>query len=339
MDARSAIELFGWNVLMPVGISMAALVLLSRVLPERFAAGIALAIAVLSGVAVVSLTGSEVPKDVQITSLDMVRQFAGRLEPSRHWHWIVWLPAICVLPFGLGLRDGVHPAKRGIAIGIVAAVTAFLLTPGWPRLDDLRTLYRSILCVTAAAACMAIDFAAIRTRPGWLLSLAGGSLLATSALLGAFLSVTFGSLLAICSAAVLGIAAVRFKSESTETARVVGPIAALLLVSGCFIGFVDADPPLSGFLVPLVFPAVPMMFALRQQEKKSIVSKVCEVACAVLVFASAATFLHLETRPEEPASSVIPEQPVEEPVSEEDWFDSLDQLGPADSKSDTTSDE
>ena len=339
MDVRSAIELFGWYVLLPASISMAALVLLSRILPERFAAGAALAIAVLSGVAVVNLTGSGVPPDGKISSLDMVRQFAGRLEPTRHWHWIVWLPAICLLPFGLCLREKSLAATRMVAIMLVAAVTAFLLMPDWARLDDQRTLYRVVLCLTAAAACMAVDFAAIRVRPGWLLSLAAGSLLAMAPLFGAFLSATFGSLMAVCSAAVFGIAAVRFKSESTETARVVGPVAALLLVAGCFIGFVDADPPLYGYLAPLVFPAVPMMFALRQREKKSSLLKASEVVCSVLVFAIAAMFLHLETHSEEPASEVILEQPVEEPLSEDDWFDSLDQLGPTDSKAEAASDE
>jgi len=313
MDARNAIELLGRFFLMPAGMSMASLLLLSRWMPERYAAGCGLACAMLVG----------------FLALNDVGEGLEQLLPTSHWHWLAWLPAIALIPFGLVSEDKTGRAKRYSSFVLVSVVASVVLVPDWPPLDDSRMLYRICLCASAACSCMAIDFAVSRAHPAWLLGLIGASLLVMAPLLAFFLSVTYATVMTIAAGSVVGLAVARFRSGDRDAvrpvARATAPIAVLLLFGGCFIGFVDRDPPLYGFLTVGALPVVPMLFAMRPGKPGSVARKFAEVACGVVVFGVAAAVLHFETRTE-PLASEPPEAQQSEPASEDDWFQQLDRL-------------
>lgn len=313
MDARSAIELLGWSFVLPAGVSMASLFLLRRCLPGRLAAGTALTIAMLTGFAVMN-------------TADGVVQ---RLQPTRHWHWVAWLPAIGLFVFGIGFTGKVGQTRRISVLVILAALATYLLVPDWPPLDDKRNLYRFLLCVIAAAACGAVSFSIERVqKPRWLLLLLGGSLLAMTPLLAVFLSLTYATLMSVAAAAVLGLTVVRSSAgeDEKDAAQIAAPIAAMLLVAGCFIGFVETNPPLFGFLPPLLVPALIAVYTLGSNHTGSLRTRFIEMSVVVTVFAASAGCLHLETRTVPPDELPADEQPVEGKFTEEDWFDSLDKL-------------
>ncbi len=312
MDARNAVELLGWFFLMPAGISVALAILLSRWMPERYAAGCGLAVAMLVGFFVLNDGGDGLK----------------RVLPERHWHWLAWLPTIALLPFGLVADGKSGRGKRYLAVALVSVVTALLLVPDWSRLDDSRMLYRTCFFVSAAGGCLAIDPAASRARSGWLLGLLGVSLLVMAPLLAFFLSVSFATVMTFAGASVLGLAVWCQWSDPDAVravARTTAPIAVVMLFAGCFIGFVDSDPPLYGFLVVAALPVVPMSFAMRPGRPAAGAAKFAEAACCVVVFGAAATVLHFETRTD-PLAVEPPEARQPEPTTEDDWFQQLDRM-------------
>ena len=223
-----------------------------------------------------------------------------------------------LLPLGFGFAQSASQWKRVASLVVVAGVVPFLMMPGWERLADVRVLYLSGFGLVCLGGIAAIDFAAARLRPAWLVGVMCLTLGMLSGMLMYFLSLTFGQLLLAAAGATLGVGLLRLKSADEETARGIGPVLVVVLLAGCFLGFIDPAPPLYGFLVPGLVPFVLAACAMMGKKSGKFLA-IVQVVGVLGLFGIAGGWTHFATAlPDEIEPAV-----VEPEISDDEFFDQL----------------
>ncbi len=233
MELKFAGELFLQGILLPGGLSLAIFLLGRWLLPPRYGVPVAFSTAWLVG----------------YLWLDW-----AKVVPERHYQWLPYMPLAAIVPLSVSLADGVRRVERLLLFLPLSLCAAAFVVPTWARLQDVRQWYVLSLAAGLWLLCVAGDELAGRMRPGWFLSLHLLVLGGLSGIMMGFVSVTYGQLLLAAAGALSGIALMSVRTQDVAVSAAVSPHISVVLGCGAFLGFVDPNPPLYGFLIPLALP-------------------------------------------------------------------------------------
>ena len=205
----------------------------------------------------------------------------AKVVPERHYQWLPWLPLVALVPAALSLREKTHIVERLVAFLPIAAATAFLIVPGWERLDDVRWTYLFAVGGCAFVQCAAWDWLAARTKPLMFSVLACLALGGTAGLLIPFFVLKYGEMLLCATGATIGVGLLSVRSDNSERARAIAPLIAVVLTAGTFIGFVEPDPAESAVLMPLLVPVIALPLSIAGGERYGRVFAVVQI-CLIL---------------------------------------------------------
>ncbi len=235
---NTTIEILGYGGIVPAAVSIAVAFGCRRLLPpaisERYAAAAALATAFFVGDALLPWT---------------------ELLPKRHWQWLPYAGVVAMLAGPLTLASGVHAAERWLMHLVLALATACLLVPAWSTLQPPRPVFIGIL-----AAYLFLLMSGLDALPGRLL---GRLFLAhliivtmvVAVLLAVAVSVKFGQLAGIATAALAGCWASSFFGAQAVSPRGMIPVFVVLVGGLAFVGCIEPQQPMFGMLLA---PAAPL---------------------------------------------------------------------------------
>jgi hypothetical protein len=218
-----------------VGVAAIATLALRKLLPDgaamRYAAPLAMAVAVLSGYALLS---EEWP-----------------LAPERHWHWIPYLvAAAAVAP--IALARGVASPERWFLWLVLAAAAGSVITPTWTSLEDSRPYYIAGFAVGATLLAVLIEPLAGRPAGRFLPWILAGSNAMIAAALVIFIALLYGFVALVVAASLAGCALGTIRWAGGEPARGLAPMYALAASGLALVGHLDSFLPLQAiFLLPL----------------------------------------------------------------------------------------
>jgi hypothetical protein len=189
------------------------------------------------------------------------------LVPEKHWQWLPYLGAAAVLG-GLTQATGVSGAERLLAYGVLALVAAWQLVPMWEGLQPTRPNAVPLLAgylLLVAALLTALPDRLLGTLMVGLLTTSAG---ATALLIAVGVSVKYGQVAAIATAAMAGCAVTSLLPKLTRRAsegsadqppnaiRGLIPVFTILVGGLAFVGGIEPSPPMPMILVA---PAAPLM--------------------------------------------------------------------------------
>ncbi|MFK7820954.1 MAG: hypothetical protein AB8G99_19725 [Planctomycetaceae bacterium] len=276
MDANSIFNLLTWKLAVPAATTVVALLMLKRIVADRYSYSIALAAGLLAG------------------SLHDWASFF----PQRHYQWIPWLPILVLIPLGLSLAEKVHHAERIAALLFASVVAAWFITPTWSRLDDTRTALVVSLAVGTWGLCCVVELLANRLSSRWFLTLMTVSLTALAGIVMLFMSGRFGEIPLCGAGAFAGITLLSLRANNRIASQAAGPLGAILLSTAAFISFIEPDPPNYVFLLPLAAPITLLPFVvgpLRDRQTKKLC--IAQLILFLAIFGATAAWLQLSVDP------------------------------------------
>lgn len=245
MTIDFAVDLLCRGLLAPAGVAAIILALARLCVPERYAAPIAFASAVMAGYLLMDW---------------------AKIVPERHFQWLPWLPVLSLIPLAAGLAQGVGRIERLATLLVPSAISAWLLVPTWSRLEETRGWWLLAVFVGLVVLGGLLDVVAARSRPIWFCLLQAGFLAAQGGMVMAFISLKYGQMVLVGAGAAAGVAILSARRDAPVTSRALAPHLGLFIGAGAFLPYVEQDPPLSGFLLPLAAPLVLLPFCLLSRK-------------------------------------------------------------------------
>ncbi|MCH7863259.1 MAG: hypothetical protein IH998_16740, partial [Proteobacteria bacterium] len=177
------------------------------------------------------------------------------IAPTRHWHWLPYLGLVAMVMGPVGLAPGLLRVERWLLTFLLAVLAAWLLVPTWADLQPARPTYVLILTAYILLLSMLLDplpaHVPVRLFLAALTIVAG----AGAIMLAVFVSLTFGQLAGIAATAMAGCTIAAFRVGGPTLTRAVIPAFAVLVGGSLFVGSIEPDPALHGFLL---VPAAPL---------------------------------------------------------------------------------
>lgn len=233
------IDILLYGGVVPAVVAFSLVFVLRRVLPasaaERYPTAIAFAAAFFVGYA-------------------LLPSWAA-IAPTRHWHWLPYLGLVAMVMGPVGLAQGLLRVERWLLTLLLAVLAAWLLVPTWADLQPSRPTY--ILILTAYVLLLSMLLDPLPARVPARLFLAALTIVAGAGalMLAVFVSLTFARLAGVAAAAMAGCAVAAFRNGGPTMPRAVIPAFAVLLGGSLFVGSIEPDPALHGFLL---VPAAPL---------------------------------------------------------------------------------
>lgn len=233
-----AIEILGYGGLVPAGISIAVVWLSRRLLPQsvahRYAFAGALATAFFVGYSLLPWS---------------------RLMPERHWQWLPYLSAVAVLLGPIRLAAGVFTVERWSLYLLLAVICAWLLVPTWTDLQPPRPIMIALLGAYLFLLAAGLDLLPDRLLGRRFLALLAMVSASVAVLLAASISLKFGQLAGIATAALAGCWASSLWRAEAGMPRGLIPVFVALVAGLAFVGCIEPQPPRVGMLLA---PAAPL---------------------------------------------------------------------------------
>lgn len=175
--------------------------------------------------------------------------------PTRHWHWLPYLGLVAMVTGPVGLAPGLLRVERWLLTLLLAVLAAWLLVPTWADLQPARPTYVRILTAYVLLLSMLLD--PLPARVPVRLFLATLTIVASvgAIMVAVFISLTFGQLAGIAAAAMAGCTIAASRAGDPTMTRAVIPAFAVLVGGSLFVGSIEPDPALHGFLL---VPAAPL---------------------------------------------------------------------------------
>jgi hypothetical protein len=272
------IEIAGYGGIVPAGVAIAIFLLCRRFLPEgardRYAAAAAVAIAFLVGYALMPWT---------------------QWTPKRHWQWLPYAGAVAMVAGPVALASGLVVAERWLLRLLLAAGTAWLLVPTWSTLSPPRPALLAML--TAYLFIVMTGLVSLPDRLMTRLFLVHLAIAAAGValLLAVEVSLTFGQLAGIVTAAIAGCCVGSLFGTSPIVSRGLIPIFVVLIGGLAFVGCIESQPPRFAMLLA---PAAPMVLWVcnwgpiaRMSGKKAIAAQTGVVLAALALALACAMLL------------------------------------------------
>lgn len=177
------------------------------------------------------------------------------IAPTRHWHWLPYLGGVAMVMGPVGLAPGLLRVERWVLTFLLAVLAAWLLVPTWADLQPARPTY--ILILTAYVLLLSILLDPLPARVPVRLFLAALTIVAGAGaiLVAVFVSLTFGQLAGIAAAAMAGCTVATSRVGDPTLTRAVIPAFVVVVGGLLFVGSIEPDPALHGFLL---VPAAPL---------------------------------------------------------------------------------
>ena len=239
MTGGFVLEVLIFNGLIPGGVAAALVVLIHWTLPaevgQRYAAPAAVAVAFAVGYV-------------------LLPDWAP-LKPGEYWQWLPALALVAALVAAVAAAKGVTLTEHGLITALLAAVAAALLIPTWPDLQTAWLRYFALLACYLFALSVLVSPLMTRLSPRVnlaALALASG---ATAALTAYYVSLKFGHLAIIHTAALAGCAAALLIVRGVSLSAALAAVYGILAGGVAWVGAINPQPPLYGLLV---VPAAPL---------------------------------------------------------------------------------
>jgi hypothetical protein len=234
-----ALEILVYGGVVPGFVALAVAALLRRFLPSslsaRNAAAIAFAVAFVFGYALL-------PSWAELT-------------PTRHWHWLPYLAVIGAVVAPAALAAGVARAERWLLHLLLAVVAAWLLVPTWPTLQPSRPVFLVLLASYLFLLIALLDGLPSRLLGPLFVAILAAVALCTTILVAASVSVKFGQLAGIATAATVACLVSSLLRNDVDTTRGLVPVFTIVVGGLAFVGCVEPSTPLYALLL---VPAAPL---------------------------------------------------------------------------------
>lgn len=234
----SDLDLFLTAIAAPFGVAFAVQFLMSRLLPadvaRRGSAPLALGLAYLVGYVLWSDRGTPVPQ--------------------RHWHWFPYLAFASTVLGSAAVADGVRLVERWLLFALAAMISAWFLVPHWESLQPSRETYLVALTVGLFLLSTLLDLLPASLAGKTLPAMFALSAISVAVLDIRFFSALYGYLTIPITGALIGCLAVRSISGREPNFRALIPAYSTLVGGAAFVGFVEPQPPLPGFLIAACAP-------------------------------------------------------------------------------------
>jgi len=239
------VETLAYGAVLPAALAVALAWICCRVLPvdaaERFALPVGLAAGFFAGYALT----------VDRTAL----------VPQRHWQWLPYLSCLAAILGPIGLARGVSGAERRLLLLTLAVIAALLLVPSWASLQPARPAWIALVAAYFAALMGLMDSLPERlTGPFFAVALAMAAAM-VALLVAVEVSLVFGQLAGIATAAIGGCFVSSFLSGQRLTGRSLIPVYVILVGGLAYVGTIEPDRPVFGILLAPAAPLTLWIFA------------------------------------------------------------------------------
>ena len=231
-------EMVGYGLIVPGGVSFAAMWLAWKVLPAgaraRWANGAAIALGFIA--AFVLIHGS------------------AAVVPQRHWQWLPYLSGMAAILGATALARGVFAAERWLVFLALALAAAWCLVPTWSTLQPPRLVWIGALTAYFTLLMVLVDGLPQRLQSGPLIAAFLMTALAVALLVAVELSLVLGQLGAIVLAALVGCRLAEWRDPLASAARGAIPVLVVLIGGVAFVAAIEPEQPVWGLLLAAAAP-------------------------------------------------------------------------------------